>query len=843
LELNRLPGLTRELAELGRFSSTSDATMSTEGLPGRLAGTVVDGIQYRSAVHDGLPSPDSPTIPFAFSSLEAVELASNRVDVEYSGLAGASLVGFSRRGTREMQIGFFGDWSGATLSSSDYFDPADLSYHSVRGGISASGPVIRDTSQFFIAVEGRRLRTPMPSAWAPTPFDSALVAVAADSFGVDLTGYTSPGLTQTDALSGYARFDWQFGERDALTLRANVAMYETDNPDLGARRISDGGVTREGTDLSGLAALTSSFSRVFGLEQRIGFEYSRRQHSEGLIAASAFSGAPAILGTDPVLPAGFSRLAFRANETLHLGLRAHSLKLGASAALSSTEREYWAGRYGAFVFSDVSSFAALDGLFVQAVGQPPTVKYTTLEFGGYLQDTWTVIPGLEITGGVRVDIELLPDDEVPLNTAWLALTGLANGSYDRTIIKVSPRLGLFTDRGTWQVRVDATVHHGTVTSEAFGELATDAGSMEMRRGLGPLGSWPNSPSSAVAPGLGPTLTLLGPDFQPPRSARASADFTADLGGGVRFDLSGVYRHTDFLPRRHDLNLVNATSASDQFGRPMYGEIVKRGGLIGAVPGSNRRFTEFDVVSALDPDGYSDYWGVTAGVERRFGGFLNIFASYTYSETQDNWLSGLGGEPSFQLTPFADSLDWADGRSDFDVPHRLTVGAELDFGALRVAGFFRGQSGTPFTPGFQYGVDANGDGSYLNDPAFVDDQIAGIPELFNDWECLRGQVGQFAERNSCRGAPFKTLDLRLTATPVRVGSYPISVVVDGLNLLDPDLTDLDNALYLVDPIGSIDFDAASSELTIPLEANANFGRPVIRRSTGRSLRVGLRVNYE
>jgi hypothetical protein len=803
---------------------------------------------FRSALHEGLPWPDLPTAPFALSSFRAAELLTNGVDVEFAGFAGASLAGLSRGGTRDLEVGVFGDWTGGALTSSKHFDAGSLAHNSLRGGFFASGPVVRDTAHFFVGIEGSRLKVPMPPALQGTPTDLAFADIAASSFGVDVSDYLSPRLVSTDLLSAQGRLDWKFGPSYSLTLRANIGFFEAQDPELGTLRIPALELGQKGTDVSGFAALTSSFSRVVGLEQRIGIEYSQREYDPGSIGATALSVGPTVLGTDPVLPGEFSRFAFRASETLHLNAGKHRLKLGGTATISSIDRTYAAGREGGFVFSDVSSYAALDGLYTQTVGQAPLASYMASEFGGYLQDTWTPIPGIEFTGGLRVDFELLPRDEVVLNEAWLDLTGLANAdsTSSSSVIKISPRFGVVADRGAWQVRADAAVHHGSVVPATLGELVAQSGRTERRQGFGVLSAWPDAPDAVTAPVIGPSLTLLGPDFQPPRTARTSVTFTADLGGGVRFDLSGAYRHTDFLPRRHDLNLATVNSAQDQFGRPIYGEIMQRGGLLVADPESNRRFTEFDVVSALDPDGYSDYWGVTTRLERRIGRFLSFFASYTYSETQDNWLSGLGGEPGLQLTPFPDSLDgrdWAEGRSDFDAPHRFTLGAEFDMGVWRLAGFFRGQSGVPFTPGFRPGVDANGDGSFRNDPAYVDDQVSGIPNLYGEWDCLRLQVGQFAERNSCRGPALRTIDLRLSLSPVTVGRYPVELVAEGLNILDPDVADLDNALYLVDPTGSLTIDPAAGVVTVPLVANPDFGRPVVRRSTGRVFRIGIKVNYE
>ncbi|NIM61251.1 MAG: hypothetical protein GTN89_01490, partial [Acidobacteria bacterium] len=58
--------------------------------------------------------------------------------------------------------------------------------------------------------------------------------------------------------------------------------------------------------------------------------------------------------------------------------------------------------------------------------------------------------------------------------------------------------------------------------------------------------------------------------------------------------------------------------------------------------TNRRFSDFDLVSALNPDGSSSFWGATVAIERHTGGSLDLLASYTYSQVRDDWLSGSRG---------------------------------------------------------------------------------------------------------------------------------------------------------------------------------------------------------
>jgi hypothetical protein len=334
--------------------------------------------------------------------------------------------------------------------------------------------------------------------------------------------------------------------------------------------------------------------------------------------------------------------------------------------------------------------------------------------------------------------------------------------------------------------------------------------------------------------------MFGPSFEAPRSTRLGLSLSRLLGSAA-LHLSAAYRHTDFLPRRTDLNRVAAPAGADQYGRPLWGTLVQQGSLLAAQV--NRRFAGIDRLWAVNADGFSDYWGVTVALVREMPRGPRFLASYTHSRTIDNWL-GNGGSATGQLNPFPDSLngdDWTNERSDFDMPHRVVVGMELQLPAhITLAGLYRYESGAPFTPGFRGGVDANGDGADDNDPAFVDDGVSGIAAVLDNWDCLRTQVGEFATRNSCREPGSHRLDVRLSVEPFRIRGAPVQIVLEGLNLVESDVGPLDHALYLVDRTGTVTTNPGTGVVTVPLITNPAFGDVLVRRSSGRALRVGVRI---
>lgn len=847
--MDDLPDRGRDVSELGRLGTEGGDDLSFEGLPSAMSTVAVDGVAYGGAGDPALPNRTLGAAPFALSSFNRVSLLPGGLDVEWGDAPGAIVSAHSVRGGNTLAVRAFGDWYGTPLAGSKYFEPQNVSHSTARGGLLVTGPVIRDTAQFAFGVEARHLQTPSQPVWFPGTLDSAVTAIAADSYGVNLGPYAAPRIEATDVVSGFGRFDWQLAQNHRITVRANVASLKSHDFNLGLGPIPAYGADLRGHDISTGASLTSRVSDKVELELRVGVDAGLRDYTADTIHATTVAAQPLSFGMDPALPGRFKEVGFTSTETLHAHLGNHRLKIGAVAQRSSYDYTFRYNQLGQSIYGDAGAFAADSGIFSQSVGPLPVTSFSPLSFGGFVQDRWRAGPGLDVIVGMRVEDERLSMSDVRRNAAWLDATGLfTDSTVPKSVLKFDPRFGLdwdVGDRHAWHVGLDAGLYDGTVGPGVLSDVIGQDGSASMRMGVGRLAGWPNVPDSTVAPPGGALLALLGPSFRAPRTGRIAFDIRGDLGGGTALQLGVTYRHTDFLPRIEDVNRTPAASGADQYGRPVYGTLTEVGGLIAATPGSNRRFSKFDAVAAINADGYSDYTGFTVRLDRPVGNRVKLLASYTHSRTKDNWLGALAGGWANQLNPFPDSLngaDWAEGTSDLDVPDRVSVGAQLDFRVFRLAGVYTYRTGYPFTPGFAPGVDANGDGSYTNDPAYVDESIKGITGLESSWPCLRTQAGRFAARNSCTGPGIHTLDARLVLGPVQLG-YPVEIVVDALNLVEANLAQPDRALYLIDPAQALTTDPATGKVTVPLKVNPNFGKPAVRFGAGRILRLGIRVNYD
>jgi len=310
-------------------------------------------------------------------------------------------------------------------------------------------------------------------------------------------------------------------------------------------------------------------------------------------------------------------------------------------------------------------------------------------------------------------------------------------------------------------------------------------------------------------------------------------------------LGGTFRRTEFLLRRTDLNLAAAPAGTLADGRPVMGTLAQWGAVVGPLPGTNRRFSDLGPVWALTSDGVSEYAAFSAAIEVATPGGLDLFTGYTFSTTEDNLVGAASGIPEAALVPSLPAAisggAWAEGTSDFDVPHRFTAGARLHLGLLQgveISGVYRMESGRPYTAGHRAGIDVNGDGSFHNDPAFVPSSLPAFSSGAGD--CVQQDVGRIARRNGCRGDAIHTVDLRISLGLLTVGGAVGSLSVDLFNVLDVEMGRPDAALLLVAPDGTLVHDAATGVTTLPFLVNPMFGEVTQSLRPGRLIRVGFRL---
>ncbi|MBX3173937.1 MAG: TonB-dependent receptor [Gemmatimonadaceae bacterium] len=794
-----LVGARRIGGDISAFSTTADR-YSVEGLPWRMTGLLLDG-----AYAEGLGAPrgsgaDVAALAMPVRGMSFAEVGGLGFDVEVGG-SGLGLRSGTLRG-------------GRTPSARALLEGGTST---VGGAYIGGGPMQGDTAQAIGGVDYQRTED---EAWPGVPADARRI---------------------TERVGGFGRLDWQASERLSISARASVARLTSSGP-----RDEVGLAALYGRDYEALNAQAAL--NIFGrLTRRISHEWrvstSAAEASGSADGASRVSDALLGVTSGSMVGEPFNSVGAvpRISGMLHVDAGAHRLKAGLVTAMHRYDLRFAPESDGIFAVGRALGDPSPAGAWRRVEPASYAGEFRMRETGLFVQDAWQVAGGLSVLLGLRLDQTRLPSGNIEANGTLASLSGLDNAAVAATSSRTSPRLGFRWELGSareWVLEGGAGTYHALPDARDIAEALTlDAGA-SVRYGVGAL-ALGAAPSVTEAPVVGQAVTLLAPDFVGPRTQRLSLGLTRRLGEWSA-SVSGVYRNTDFIARRRDLNLPASPVGFDQYGRPLQGALRQEGEVLVAEPVSNRRFAELDAVYALENTGYSEFWGATVEVERVLESGLSFGLQYTFSQTRDN-VVGFAGT---RLSPFPAGLngnEWEAGRSDFDIPHRVLLTAEWRASqAFRLGLAYRLHSGLPFTPGVRGGVDANGDGDWRNDPAFVDPGLPGMAELIADNACLRSSVNRFAQRNACREDLVHRVDLRaaIGLGQTRIGRFELTL--DALDLISVNAAPVDRALVRVDPVSVLTTDPGIGLTTVGYISNPAFGQRIGDWTPGAFFRIGVRV---
>ncbi len=373
---------------------------------------------------------------------------------------------------------------------------------------------------------------------------------------------------------------------------------------------------------------------------------------------------------------------------------AHVAKAGVDVLWNRLDIEFPGAIQGVYTFSSLANFEA--GRYVtfqQAFGATSQFQ-SNPNLGVFVQDEWRLRRGLTVNGGLRYDVQFLPEpietdtDNVSprLGVAWAPGDG-------RTVVRGSA--GIFFDRIPLRATSNALQRDGTKYSVA----------------VLPFGV----PGAPVFPGVLPafpegllaSVTTIDPDIQDARALQTSVQVERQIGADTAIAAAYLGNRTTGIIMSRNVNVPTLSAA----------EATVRG-----VPNLGRPDPRFANVSRFGSLGRAHYDGLTLSVRRRFGRSLSGRVSYTLSKAEDD------GGNAFFFTP-QDSSDipaeW--GPSDNDQRHRLVASGTLEgpesaggfgrvFRGFRLSGVFTYGSPLPFN--VVTGTDRNNDTNVNDRPVGV-----------------------------------------------------------------------------------------------------------------------------
>jgi hypothetical protein len=578
-------------------------------------------------------------------------------------------------------------------------------------GGTFGGPILKNRTFFFFSYEGLRLR--LPQTVLTTVPDLAARQNASPALQPFLNAFPLPN-GPDDPTNGLAQFNASFSNPaslDAYSLRLdhrvkdNLTLFARYNysPSEITQRAAGGDQALNVLFPSRIATQTGTLAAILLVSPHFSndlrFNFSRTDAFNAFRMDQFGDAAPV---TNPLFPSGFNlenaslfldifslthgayeigvaarnaQRQINVVDTIELQAGSHSIKLGVD--YRRLRPHFGPGSYAQGVFfADVASAESGNASFALFGTQVP-VTFQFQNLGAYAQDTWRISSRLNLTYGLRWDVDLAPSpvhgpsmvSVTGFNLKDLSLLAIAPSGtppFKTTFGNIAPRIGL-------AYQIHKSPNFQTILRGGFGlfyDLATGETGNILAEASYPYGAfqfvfgttYPFDPATAAPP----PITVAG------LSAPGSAPLTA------------------FDPHLRLPDTLEWNVAVEQ-------ALGKQQSLSASYVGSaGRRLIQTAIVSSPNPsfnsaylvtnEATSDYDSLQVQFRRELRQGLQALASYTWAHSIDTASAGSSFVGSNTFVPGA--LATNRGPSDFDLRHVFSLGATYQIPSPKLNRFTR-----------------------------------------------------------------------------------------------------------------------------------------------------------
>jgi len=632
----------------------------------------------------------------------------------------------TRSGTNDWHGELFYMNRNSDFTSNDPFgDPAVNMQHQFGGAFG--GPIKKDRTSFFLAVEQNFLNLPFTVRFQPQPGGTTLPAAL-----LALQG-SKEGTNNTTSI--FARFDHSLTSKHMLNVELLFASLDAQNFGL-VQRSDDQADTanfdRQGSSAAVKASLVSAVSSSLLNELRGQVATDHRFEQANTSAPMIVITGVGTIGGEVSHPRVFDNTRYELTDNVSITKGRHSVRFGVDSNFSPAHEQretFTAGRYD---FKSLSDFNAgkvtrYRGT-ISTAADPSQLMFrgTQEEFGLFIQDKFVLTKNFTVNAGMRWDGQWNPQPLHP-NPAFFQTVRIPND-----LAMWQPRLGIAWDpwgHGATVIRASAGLYDARTPANLFQRAFTDNGLVtavldsKFDKKVLNFVSFPNA-LSFIPAGVSPApqkVIGVSPDYHNPRSFQAA--LTVETAFSDTWSLSaGFTRNSTWgLQRRLDQNLFAPTF--DATGMPIFP--------------LTRPIQSIAQLSVNESEAHSSYDAFDFVLTKRMSRRLQFQAGYTLAWNHDDE----SGEHVFNREPALDpqlpELDASWSKNDVRNNFRLTGILDLPHG-FTVSAIALALSATPFTP--VIGFDTQNDGNEDNDRAIINGHVVG--------------------RNSARGRPFADLDMRI-----------------------------------------------------------------------------------
>jgi len=621
------PGVSSSPTASGASGSTplAGSGFSFGGLRSRSNNLSIDGLDNNDDYTGSSRTDLSPEI------VQEFQVVNNGLSAESGGASGGSINVVTRSGTNTIHGDAFLFAQDGAFNARDPFEtePGKPSFRRFRAGFAPGGPVVKDKTFYYAAVEQEHNRGQIGSDIDPA------VASTINAF---LTTGGFPGLATrqiTTAFSPIARaeteaagkLDHQLTKNSALMLRYTF----TNNKEAGDAFDTSGLIdaSARGSSFTSDNALSGSLTTVLGSEAVSDLRFQAATRLAVLRTNEPFGPGIDIAGlvTFGRLYAGNSERRenhYQASYTYSRTRGKHLWKTGGTVNRVRLRADVPDGFDAVYLFGSVGDFLAGNPNQLRQAFGNSNVDFPVTSFGGFVQDHWSLTRQLTVDLGVRHDFERLPAGFNQDTNNISPRIGVAWSPSPKLVFRAG--YGVFFDRYVLANVTRAIEKNG---SQAFEQVVDGTAAASLFTGAqgGPL----------VAPvsGIAPSIFRPDPRMATPYSQQASAGAEYLLAKNLTLRADYLFVHGVKLPRTLNVNLLppvaltlaNASSlgvsnpAPQQIGREVFS--------------LGRLDSKFGDIYVLQNSASSTYNGVSFTLNRRMSDELAFSASYTLSKTFDD----------------------------------------------------------------------------------------------------------------------------------------------------------------------------------------------------------------
>lgn len=838
--IQNMPTLDRDLNDFTRLTPQARESFgggfTVAGMNNRYNAIYFDGAVNNDVFGlsaSGTNGGQTGTAPISIDAIEQIQVVISPYDVTYGGFAGGGINAVTKSGSNNWEGGAYyylqneglAGKTNSVLAERAGSERTQLAeFTNTLYGINLSGPIVKNKLFFYANAEIQDEQTPLPfeigdyrGDLTASDFDG-LRNYLINTYDYDPGGYG----TKTSSLEAsriFGKLNWNINQDHKMTLRHNyVRGIQTESFGSGARNINfaNNGIYFPTTTNSSALELNSRFG--IGASNNLIVGYTRVRDDRDPIGNDFPSvviedanGAELQFGSEPFSTANqLDQDIITITDNFKLYRGNHTITIGTHNEFISFYNLFIRQNYGAYEYNNIQdfydnsepafytrSYSLVDDVIGD--GSDAAAEFNAIQLGAYIQDEWSVTNQFTLTGGIRLDVPILPDDPdihesfnsetVSMIEQFYDLQGARGGQAPSGQLMLSPRLGF---------NYDVNNNNRTILRGGLGIFTSRVpfvwpGGMYTNNGI-TVGGFNNfqvnfpiefiadideqytNPNITVPSGQ---IDLFTEDFKYPQIFRSSLALDKELGNGWFTTLEGIYTKTLNNVQYTNVNSnptvdFNWTNGGDD--RPVYvRETI------------DNRYQAVYVASNTN-EGYT--YNLTAQVNKQFDFGLDLLAAYSYGDAFALF-EGTSSQNSSQWRGqfHVDGRNFSDvARSDFSLGSRVIANASygLDWdgtGNFTTAFnlYYEGVSGQPYSYVYDAANPNNETGSTsrersliyvpedandinlidITDGATAEEQWNALNTFIEEDEYLSGRRGQYAEKNGARAAFTNQVDFRIT----------------------------------------------------------------------------------